>query len=162
MGSTSQRQMRSTKPSTTCQTIFWWSGLPHSMTGGRSTLVWLQLISARLRESCSVVSILCTCVYIIMCINYGCCAYLILHYISHKSVPSLIDHTWTRFSTLSTALDSNPFDIGLPGHHGPSNPVSVPGLVIFVLIGLLAVVAIAVVVYKCKRQESPREYLASV
>lgn len=66
-----------------------------------------------------------------------------------------------RFSTLSTALDSKPFDGGLPGHHGPSNPVSVPGLVVFALIGLLAVVAIAVVVYKCKRQESPREYLVS-
>ena len=81
--------------------------------------------------------------------------------ISHKSgvyVSSLVN---MNKIFLSTALDSNPFDTGLPGHHGPSNPVSVPGLVIFVLIGLLAVVAIAVVVYKCKRQESPREYLVS-
>lgn len=66
-----------------------------------------------------------------------------------------------RFSTSSAALDSKPFDAGLPSHHRPSNPVSVPGLVVFALIGLLAVVAIAVVVYKCKRQESPREYLVS-
>ena len=60
-------------------------------------------------------------------------------------------------STLSTALDS---DIGLPGHHEPANPVSIPGLVIFGLIASLAVAAIAVVVYRCKRRESPREYFS--